>query len=125
MENRQLIHNSVTCLECGEVLESLHVHDYRTCNCPQATSVDGGLSYERFGGKDLAKIQSNHIYSDSPFEVIREHVTRGGRGRNMDEKLKYVKLQDINESWLAAIITYEEEHRPNNRYLPYYRQEVE
>ena len=36
---KQLIHNSVTCLECGETLISRFTHDYNTCSCPQQTSV--------------------------------------------------------------------------------------
>ena len=27
---KQLVHNSVTCLECGETLVSFHTHDYKT-----------------------------------------------------------------------------------------------
>lgn len=41
--------NKVTCLTCGEVIESLHRHDFRSCSCPEETqvSVDGGKDYER------------------------------------------------------------------------------
>lgn len=120
---KQLICNSVTCLECGEILISYSVHDYKTCKCEQATMVDGGLEYGRYGGKDITRIQTNYIYDDSPFENIREYLCRGGRGKDGTEELKYVRLKDLNDEWLVALIEFEETHRPENRYLPYYKQE--
>lgn len=117
---KQLIHNSVTCLECGETLISRFTHDYNTCSCPQQTSVDGGLSYGKYGGKDLNKVQTNYLYNDAPHEIIREYLERGTYGKNGDEELKYVKLKDIDDSWLQAIIVYENEYRPQNRMLKYY-----
>ena len=121
---KHLVHNSVTCLECGETLVSFHTHDYKTCSCENETSVDGGLSYVRYGGKDLDKVKTNYVYDDDKIEVIREVFYRGGRGKNMDEPLKYVPLKDIDDEWLGAIIDYEEQYRPNNKYLPIYYKEL-
>ena len=122
---KQLIHNSVTCLECGETLISRFTHDYNMCSCPQKTFVDGGFSYGRYGGKDLDKVQTNYLYDDEPHEIIREYFERGGRGKNGDEELQYVKLKDVDDSWLQAIIVYENEYRPHNRMLKYYLEEQE
>ena len=36
--------NRVRCKECGDIIESVHVHDFVTCSCG-AVSVDGGLQY--------------------------------------------------------------------------------
>ena len=121
---KNLVHNSVTCLECGETLVSFHTHDYKTCSCENETSVDGGLSYVRYGGKDLNKVQTNYLYDDELFEKIREVVCRGGRGIGGREELKYVKLSEVNDEWLGAIIDYEEQYRPNNKYLPIYYKEL-
>lgn len=121
---KQLLYNSVTCLNCGETLESLHRHDYKTCSCENKTMVDGGESYHRCGGKDLSLVKSNCLYSDDAHEKLREVVSRGGRGKNGDEELKYVLLKDVDDEWLEAIIEYEELNRPNNKYLPVYREEV-
>ena len=52
-----LIHNSVKCLECGEVLVSKSQHHYVQCDCKNQTYTDGGLVYHRAGGKDLDKIE--------------------------------------------------------------------
>ena len=121
---KQLVHNSVTCLECGETLVSFHTHDYKTCSCENETMVDGGLSYGRYGGKDLDKVKTNYVYDDEPFEKIREVVCRGGRGIDGKQPLKYVLLKDIDDEWLGAIIDYEEHYRPNNKYLPIYYKEL-
>lgn len=43
---RTLLRNAAQCLECGDVIESTHRHDFRTCSCGNL-SVDGGLSYTR------------------------------------------------------------------------------
>jgi hypothetical protein len=121
---KNLVHNSVTCLECGETLVSFHTHDYKTCSCENETMVDGGLSYGRYGGKDLDKVKTNYVYDDEPFEKIREVVCRGGRGIDGKQPLKYVLLKDIDDEWLGAIIDYEEQYRPNNKYLPIYYKEL-
>ena len=52
-----LTHNSVKCLECGEVLVSKSQHHYVSCSCKNQTFTDGGLAYIRTGGKDLDKIE--------------------------------------------------------------------
>jgi len=41
--------NAVKCLKCGDIIESAHVHDFKTCSCG-AIFVDGGLEYLRRGG---------------------------------------------------------------------------
>lgn len=122
---KEILVNSVCCLKCGAVLTSYHRHDYKTCDCENRTSVDGGTSYIRYGGVDLSLVKSLAVYDDAPFEVIREYLHRGGRGKKGDEELKYVALKDINDDWLQAIIDYEETHRPNNIYLKFYKQEKE
>lgn len=39
-----IISNKAKCLQCGEVLESKHVHDFVMCTCG-ALAVDGGREY--------------------------------------------------------------------------------
>ena len=38
--------NKIRCKFCGEVIESTHVHDFKTCKCKRV-SVDGGHDYLR------------------------------------------------------------------------------
>lgn len=52
-----LTKNSVRCLVCNTILESKYRHNYVQCSCPNQTFTDGGLYYQRVGGKDLNLIE--------------------------------------------------------------------
>lgn len=41
-----IIRNAIRCNHCGDVIESVHRHDFRTCRCG-CVSVDGGHDYLR------------------------------------------------------------------------------
>ena len=103
---KQIVHNSITCLECGETIVSYHRHDYKTCQCDNKAMVDGGTSYLRYGAADMNKIKVFAVYADDPYETVRQYATRGGRGKNGTEPLKYVPICDINDNWLEAILDY-------------------
>jgi len=103
---RQLVYNSVTCLSCNEVLVSHHRHDYKTCGCDNQTMVDGGTAYQRYGGIDLKKVKSFILHDDDPYYEIREYAERGGRGKDGTDPLTWVKLKDIDEDYLYAILDY-------------------
>jgi hypothetical protein len=119
-----LIRNAVLCLSCGDVLESVTVHDHKMCSCFNDTFIDGGLDYRRFGGVNLELVEDLSVYSDAPFETIRQFLFRGGRGKSGKEELTYVLLKDMDINWLENVIKYEEEFRPNNKYLQFYKQEL-
>ena len=53
-----LTKNAIKCLVCNTILESKHRHDFVMCPCPNQTSTDGGLSYNKVGGKDLSLIEN-------------------------------------------------------------------
>lgn len=53
-----LTKNAIKCLVCNTVLESKHQHHFVTCGCKNQTFNDGGLSYNRVGGKDLSLIEN-------------------------------------------------------------------
>ena len=57
-----LTKNSVKCLICNTILESKHRHDFVMCICHNQTFTDGGLSYNRVGGKDLSLIEKLYEY---------------------------------------------------------------
>ena len=44
MMEKRILRNRAKCLICGEILESRHRHDFKTCNCGNL-SVDGGKDY--------------------------------------------------------------------------------
>lgn len=41
-----IIKNAIRCKKCGDIIESVSVHDFKTCSCG-ACSVDGGHEYLR------------------------------------------------------------------------------
>ena len=42
----KILRNQIRCKLCGEVIESIHVHDFKMCSCG-ACGVDGGHDYLR------------------------------------------------------------------------------
>lgn len=46
MTKTRIIKNAAKCLNCNEVIESKHRHDFVTCKCGKL-SVDGGHAYLR------------------------------------------------------------------------------
>ena len=49
--------NKIRCKRCGQELESIYGHDYKKCNCPNATFIDGRDEYLRVEGKNLDDIE--------------------------------------------------------------------
>ena len=43
---RKIIKNAIQCNNCGEIIESMHRHNYVQCKCG-ACAVDGGHDYLR------------------------------------------------------------------------------
>jgi hypothetical protein len=121
---RQLVYNAIRTPD-GTILVSYHRHDYKTHLDANGEEymIDGGTDYIRTSVNE-EPAESLALYDDEPFEKIREVVCRGGRGIDGKQPLKYVPLKDIDDEWLGAIIDYEEQYRPNNRYLPIYYKEL-
>lgn len=42
----RIITNKIKCLKCGDIIESIHAHDFKRCSCG-ACAVDGGQEYLR------------------------------------------------------------------------------
>ena len=112
MEDRRIILNQIKTPD-GTILKSMHRHDY-------VTYIDAnGLTYMVDGGTDYLRrnIQENldqayeelTIYSDSPFETIRENFHRGGRGKDGTEPLTWVPMSEMSDEWLLACIKYNED----------------
>lgn len=103
---RQLVYNAVKCLECNELLVSYSRHDYKTCDCPNAAMVDGGLDYARYGAMYMDKIEKIDIYTDDDFELVRKFASRGSRGINGDKPLSYIAICDMDDDYLEAVLNY-------------------
>lgn len=132
----------------GTILTSRHRHDYVTYVDKNGLEymVDGGTAYLRrivhtptyniiqrilmfFGVrfKDNVTYKELSIYynENTPIETIREHFKRGGRGKSGKETVTYVKLKDMSDNWIKAVIEYEERLRPENPTIPWFKQELE
>jgi hypothetical protein len=68
--------------------------------------VDGGLSYERYGAKDMDKIIVHHYYADEPFDFIRCYATRGSRGKDGKQPLTWIPLKDMDDDYLESVLDY-------------------
>ncbi len=101
---QQIVYNAVKCHECNETIVSYHTHDYKTCGCENEAMVDGGLSYARYGAKDMSKITKITYTDQDPHDLIRHFVLWGTYGKNGDEALKYVYVCDMSDEHIRAIL---------------------
>jgi len=91
----------------GTILKSMHVHDYVTHFDANGETymLDGGNEYQRYNiTKEPFKNLS--IYSDAPYEIIRENYHRGGRGKDGLQPLTWVPLSKMSNEWLKNCIKY-------------------
>lgn len=130
MENRKIILNRIKTPD-GTILTSYHRYDYVTYTDKNGREyvVDGGNDYLSrnvnstklgwlkrliisilgwFGYvyTDPLEYTELSVYSDAPFEVIRESLHRGGRGKDNRQPLTWVALKDMNDEWLEAAFVY-------------------
>ena len=115
MEKRKIITNKIQCTYCGDIIESVHVHDFKFCKC-RAVSVDGGKSYLKRSFKnspndyiDLSEYEDNTSdYQERPVPklkckkskqaLILEHLKNYGTITSLEAIEKYGATR------LAAII---------------------
>jgi hypothetical protein len=101
----QILYNAILTPD-GTVLESKGIHDYKTHRdeiTGEIYMVDGGLSYLRRG---INKIPASElsVTENDPFQVQREAFTWGSYGKNGDERKRYIKLKDMSNDHIYAII---------------------
>ena len=102
----QIVYSTATCKKCGDVLVSMHRHDYVTCGCDNQTMLDGGTDYQRYGGADLDLVDlSNTVYLTDGFEKCRTVPIWGSYGINGDEPRKWMSVSEMNDGHLEAVIT--------------------
>lgn len=90
----------------GTILESCHVHDYRTYIDANGKEymVDGGREYLRRTVYEDAPYSELSIYEDEPFEMIRLVLTWGTYGKTGDQPLTFVALYTMSDDHIRAII---------------------
>ncbi len=61
----KIIRNKIRCKKCGDIIESVLVHDYETCSCG-ACSVDGGHYYLKRSAASPDDYEELSEISDTP-----------------------------------------------------------
>lgn len=110
MEEKEIILNQIRTPD-GTVIKSMHRHDYVTYLDKNGHEymVDGGSDYLRRNVVKEAPYKEISVYSDAPFEVIRENYHRGGRGKDGSQSLTWVPMSQMSDDWLRACIEYNED----------------
>lgn len=119
MEEPRLILSKIQTPD-GTILTSYHRHDYVTYTDANGEEymLDGGNDYQRTSvNKESFKDLS--IWSDAPYEIIRENFHRGGRGKNGDEPLKWVPLSEMSDEWVKNCIEYNDNLGMGKSYANY------
>ena len=103
-----LTKNSVRCLVCNTILESKYRHNYVQCSCPNQTFTDGGLYYQRVGGKDLNLIEDlceYQVMTQEDYDKLIEQ-TKAKRLAKNEQGVKDGLLVKIgNDYYSKEIIT--------------------
>ncbi len=110
----------------GTILRSMHVHDYVTHldKNGELYMLDGGNEYQRYSIND-EPFKNLSIWSDAPYEVIRENFHRGGRGKNGDQPLTWVPMSKMSNNWLKACVEYNDERGMGKSFTNYlYNKEI-
>ena len=85
----------------GTIIESHHRHDFK---CYAGLCVDGEVDYLRRVGIAEMLVEDISVYTDSPWEDIREGFSWGSYGKNGDEPLHHIKLKDMTTSHIEAVL---------------------
>lgn len=70
---KKISRNKVKCLECSDIIESKHRHDYASCSCG-ACSIDGGLTYVRVLAKDFSMVERLTEYREPTYEELNQQI---------------------------------------------------
>jgi hypothetical protein len=67
----KVIISGVECPDCKKRMFSFHVHDYKTCGCPNETMIDGGREYIRCGGHKRPSLIEWNEKIDGKYPVVK------------------------------------------------------
>lgn len=103
-----LTKNSVRCLVCNTILESKYRHNYVQCSCPNQTFTDGGLYYQRVGGKDLNLIEDlceYQVMTQEDYDKLIERTKAKQLARNEQGVKDGLLVKIGNDYYSKEIIT--------------------
>ena len=90
----------------GTMLQSYHRHDYKTYIDENGKEymIDGGLDYQRCNIHDDAPHTDASVYDTDPHTEIREGFCWGSYGKSGDQPLKRIKLSEMSNNHIEAIL---------------------
>lgn len=100
-----IIQNAVR-LSTGEILNSVHFHDYISRKLPNGNTVmiDGGCDYFRSSGnKDNCECL-RLTAEESTIQEIRQKLLWGTRGKDGKEPLEYKLISTLDKDHIKAIL---------------------
>ena len=102
---RKLIKNSIRTPD-GTILTSRNVHDYQYHKDKNGEIYmnDGGVEYLR-RSVNVIPYEDLSLYSDDPFEKLREGIKWGTYGKNGNEPLHYKSISNMSTPHLNAILS--------------------
>lgn len=76
----QIRTNKIKCKKCGDIIESINVHDFKWCSCG-AVAIDGGREYlRRIGNKEDFEELSHFIklaeITTEGFEIVKNALSK-------------------------------------------------
>ena len=103
---RKLIKNSIRSPD-GTLLTSQHQHDFRSHRdtiTGELYFTDGGTSYIR-KSVNVIPYEDLSVYSDDPFEIVRNNVEWGNYGKNGNEPLQYKTISELSSNHIKSILS--------------------
>jgi hypothetical protein len=55
--SKERYQHAILCKICNTVLYSMYRHHMNSCGCSNATNVDGGKQYLKYGASDMSKVE--------------------------------------------------------------------
>ena len=103
---RKLVLNRIRTPD-GTVLTSRHRHDYQSHKDTKSNEIyicDGGTSYIRRSINEVPYVELS-LYSDDPFEKLREGIEWGTFGKNGNEPLHYKSVSKMSSNHINSILS--------------------
>lgn len=88
------------CLECEDIIESKHRHDFVKCKCGKSF-IDGGSDYLRAGGYllPILDVMDEDMFDDAELSEEDLHdFNLGYQAGTLDERDRIIELLDKNVS---------------------------